>query len=101
MRFFRGEASCTRFVPILVAFREWIYVYENVTSGPSHILDSFLERYVENGNLGAPSSLLPEMIIHQNQRIRKVPAGKKLAGSYNSKNTDEELVIQSYFNSVF
>ncbi len=36
VQFFRSEASCTRFFPIFVFFREWIYVHENVTSGPSH-----------------------------------------------------------------
>ncbi len=34
--FFRCEGSCTRFFPILVVFRAWLYVYENVTSGTSH-----------------------------------------------------------------
>ena len=37
MQFFGCKASCIRFVPILVVFREWIYVYENVTSGPSQL----------------------------------------------------------------
>ncbi len=36
VQFVRYEASCTRFIPILLGFGEWIYVYDYVTSGPSH-----------------------------------------------------------------
>ncbi len=35
VQFVRYEASCTRIHPYFGGFCEWIYMYENVTSGPS------------------------------------------------------------------